>query len=76
MKTCHEFHVSVMRAIALGLELEESFFDDKFDQQFHDLRLLHYLPVKRALLQGTGERAGAHSGRDSLASLPEYTVDV
>ena len=62
-QTCHELHVHVMRAIALGLELEETFFDDKIDQQCHTLRLLSYPPIRTNLLQKEGQaRAGAHSG--------------
>lgn len=52
-----------MRSIALGLDLEEKFFDAKVDQQCHNLRLLSYPPIKRALLGGAGQaRAGSHSG--------------
>jgi isopenicillin N synthase-like dioxygenase len=63
MQTCHELHTYVMRAIALGLDLEETFFDAKIDQQCHNLRLLSYPPIKRTLLKGDDQaRAGAHSG--------------
>ncbi|KAF8076621.1 hypothetical protein FPV67DRAFT_1405984 [Lyophyllum atratum] len=63
-QTCHDLHVSVMRSIALGLDLEESFFDSKVNEQCHNLRLLSYPPVKTSLLQGDGQaRAGAHSDR-------------
>jgi isopenicillin N synthase-like dioxygenase len=52
-----------MRSIALGLNLGEQFFDDKINEQCHNLRLLSYPPVKRAILGGEGQaRAGAHSG--------------
>ncbi|KAI0747319.1 hypothetical protein BC629DRAFT_1298861, partial [Irpex lacteus] len=62
-QTCHDLHVQVMRAIALGLDLEESYFDQKIDQQCHNLRLLSYPPIKTDLLRGEGQaRAGAHSG--------------
>lgn len=63
-QTCHELHVRVMRSIALGLDLDEGFFDSKVDQQCHNLRLLSYPSVKRSLLEGEGQaRAGAHSGK-------------
>lgn len=63
-QTCHDLHVHVMRAIALGLDLDESFFDNKIDQQCHNLRLLSYPPIKTDLLLGEGQaRAGAHSGQ-------------
>ena len=53
----------MMRSIALGLDLEEAYFDNKIDQQYHNLRLLSYPPIKTSLLQKEGQaRAGAHSG--------------
>lgn len=52
-----------MRSIALGLDLNEDFFDKKINDQCHNLRLLSYPPIKRALLESDGQaRAGAHSG--------------
>ncbi|TFY78148.1 hypothetical protein EWM64_g5864 [Hericium alpestre] len=61
-QTCHEVHTGVMRSIALGLDLDEMFFEDKINEQFHNLRLLSYPPVKTSLLQREGQsRAGAHS---------------
>ena len=63
-QTCHELHVSVMRAIALGLDLEEGFFEKHINEQYHNLRLLNYPPIKTRLLRGAGQaRAGAHSGK-------------
>ena len=62
-QTCHELHTLVMRAIALGLDLEETFFDDKINEQYHNMRLLNYPPIRRNLLEKEGQaRAGAHSG--------------
>jgi isopenicillin N synthase-like dioxygenase len=62
-QTCHNLHVNVMRSIALGLNLEERFFDEKINEQCHNLRILSYPPVKKSLLEGEGQaRAGAHSG--------------
>ena len=52
-----------MRSIALGLDLHESFFDQRIDQQSHNLRLLSYPSVRTKLLSQEGQaRAGAHSG--------------
>jgi len=59
-----------MRSIALGLSLGEHFFDDKINGQCHNLRLLSYPPVERALLEGEGQaRAGVHSGEYTLRLL-------
>jgi len=51
-----------MRAIALGLDLQENFFQDKINAQQHNLRLLHYPVIKTDLLRKDGQaRAGAHT---------------
>jgi isopenicillin N synthase-like dioxygenase len=56
-----------MRSIALGLDLDETFFDNKVDQQCHNLRLLSYPPMQGVLLKGEDQaRAGAHSGTSFL----------
>ena len=74
-QTCHELHVLVMRSIALGLRLDESFFDDKIHEQYHNLRLLSYPPIKRQLLSGDGQaRAGAHSDYGTLTLLFQDSV--
>lgn len=63
-QTCHELHVHVMSAIALGLNLEENYFDQKINEQCHNLRLLNYPPIKTSALEKDGQaRAGAHSGK-------------
>ena len=61
-QTCHELHCVVMRAIALGLDLDEMFFEDKINEQRHNLRLLSYPSIKTSLLKEGQTRAGAHSG--------------
>lgn len=74
-QTCHDLHVLVMRSIALGLRLEESFFDSKIHEQYHNLRLLSYPPIKTELLRGDGQaRAGAHSDYGTLTLLFQDSV--
>ncbi|TFK88916.1 Clavaminate synthase-like protein [Polyporus arcularius HHB13444] len=74
-QTCHELHVLVMRSIALGLRLEETFFDSKIHEQYHNLRLLSYPPIKTQLLRGEGTaRAGAHSDYGTLTLLFQDSV--
>jgi len=52
-----------MRAIALGLDLDEMFFENKINEQYHNLRLLSYPPIKTLQLKEEIQaRAGAHSG--------------
>ena len=56
-----------MRAIALGLDMDEMFFEDKINEQYHNLRLLSYPSVEISLLKKEGQtRAGAHSGEFSF----------
>lgn len=69
-QTCHELHVLVMRSIALGLDLEEGYFDNRIHEQFHNLRLLSYPSIKTNLLKQEGTaRAGAHSDYGTLTLL-------
>jgi isopenicillin N synthase-like dioxygenase len=63
IKTCHEIHSVIMRAIALGLDMEETFFDDKINEQYHNLRLLSYSSMKASQLNSEGgARTAPHSG--------------
>lgn len=74
-RNCHELHVHVMKSIALGLNLEESFFDDKINEQWHNLRLLSYPPIKTSLLRNERQaRAGAHSDYGTLTLLFQDSV--
>jgi len=74
-ETCHNLHIDVMRSIAIGLDLEENFFDIKINDQCHNLRLLSYPPVKRNLLEKDGQaRAGAHSDYGTLTLLFQDSV--
>ncbi|PVG04208.1 Clavaminate synthase-like protein [Serendipita vermifera] len=66
-RTCHELHVDVMRSIAIGLELEEKFFDNLIHEQYHNLRLLNYPSIPTTALREEGQaRAGAHSDYGTL----------
>ncbi|KAF7970788.1 hypothetical protein HWV62_23066 [Athelia sp. TMB] len=69
-RTCHELHTVVMRSIAVGLDLDEMFFEDKVNEQSHNLRLLSYPSIRTSLLRGDGQaRAGAHSDYGTLTLL-------
>ena len=51
-----------MRAIALGLDLQENYFQDKINAQDNKLRLLNYPALKTGLIpKGNQVRAGAHT---------------
>lgn len=60
---CRLMHVEVMRAIAVGMGLEEGFFDSFVDVGDNTLRLLHYPSVKAEVFKiNPGQvRAGEHS---------------
>jgi isopenicillin N synthase-like dioxygenase len=67
-ETCKEMHVEVMRSIAVGLGIQESFFDDFTDKGDNTLRLLHYPTVKREVFKkNVGQvRAGEHTDYGEL----------
>lgn len=72
---CHELHVQVMRSIALGLGLEETYFDDKINAEDHNLRLLSYPPINAETLNKEGQaRAGAHTDYGTLTLLFQDSV--
>ncbi|GJE99942.1 clavaminate synthase-like protein [Phanerochaete sordida] len=69
-QTCHGLHVQVMRAVAVGLGLDETYFDERVDQQCHNLRLLSYPPVPTDVLAKDGQaRIGAHSDYGTITLL-------
>jgi isopenicillin N synthase-like dioxygenase len=64
---CRQLHVEVMKAIAVGMGLDDSFFDGFVDVGDNTLRLLHYPAVQSNVFKmnpGT-VRAGEHSVSDS-----------
>lgn len=68
---CKEIHVEVMRAIAVGMGIDERFFDSFVDDGDNTLRLLHYPAVKSEVFKiNPGQvRAGAHSDYGSITLL-------
>lgn len=69
--TLKDLHINVMRAIALGMGLEEYFFDSFTDGGDNTLRLLHYPPVKKSVWKKNPNqvRAGEHSDYGSITLL-------
>jgi isopenicillin N synthase-like dioxygenase len=63
--TCKELHMQVMRAIALGMGIDEKWFDGFTDVGDNTLRLLHYPGVPKSVFKrDDGQlqvRAGEHS---------------
>jgi isopenicillin N synthase-like dioxygenase len=64
-------HQSVMRAIAVGMELEETYFDRFVCDGDNTLRLLHYPAVRKDVFAvNPGQvRAGEHSDYGSITFL-------
>ena len=60
-----------MRAIAVGLGIEESWFDNYTDVGDNTLRLLHYPEVRKGVFEiNPGQvRAGEHSDYGSITLL-------
>lgn len=74
--TCRDLHTQVMRAIALGMGLNQSFFDSYTDGGDNNLRLLHYPPVLKSVFRGKNGRvrAGEHSDYGSITLLFQDNV--
>ncbi|OAL25226.1 hypothetical protein AYO22_05103 [Fonsecaea multimorphosa] len=68
---CRQTQVVVMRAIALGLGLEERYFDALVDEADNTLRCLHYPPARAEVFERSKDavRAGAHSDYGALTLL-------
>lgn len=68
---CKELHFNVMRAIAVGLGIDENWFDSYCDAGDNTLRLLHYPEVKSDVFKRNQNtvRAGAHTDYGSVTFL-------
>ncbi|KAL6703926.1 hypothetical protein ACN47E_008962 [Coniothyrium glycines] len=71
--TCKQLHMHVMRAIALGVGIDETWFDGFTDAGDNTLRLLHYPGVSKSVFKrDDGQlqvRAGEHSDYGSITLL-------
>lgn len=65
---CKKMHIEVMRAIAVGMGLDETFFDQYLDVGDNTLRLLHYPSVEADVFKiNPGQvRAGEHTVSESI----------
>lgn len=67
---CKLLHMEVMRAIAVAMRLDRSYFDGFTDKGDNTLRLLHYPPVPASAFSKAGTvRAGEHSDYGSITLL-------
>lgn len=73
---CKSLHTEVMRAIAIGMGLDSTFFDSFTDAGDNNLRLLHYPPVLKSVFKNNPDqvRAGAHSDYGSITLLFQDNV--
>ncbi|KAJ3322509.1 hypothetical protein HDU76_013871 [Blyttiomyces sp. JEL0837] len=69
-ETLHNLNMEVMRSIALGLGLDEKFFDPYCNGKDNILRLLHYPTVEKTVLDRENQtRTGAHTDYGSITLL-------
>ncbi|KAJ5726009.1 leucoanthocyanidin dioxygenase [Penicillium malachiteum] len=69
-QTCQDFHHTLLRALALGLQLDAHTFDSLVDGNDHELRLLHYPAVpKKELMNGQKTRIAPHTDFGVLTLL-------
>lgn len=68
---CKAVHIEVMRAIAVGLDLDAHYFDNFLDVGDNTLRLLHYPEVERSVFEANPNqvRTGEHSDYGSITLL-------
>jgi len=68
---CKALHIEVMRAIAVGMGIDEKFFDGYVDVGDNTLRLLHYPSVNKEVFKNNpGQvRAGEHTDYGSITLL-------
>lgn len=73
---CKHMHVQIMRAIAIGLGLEETWFDKFTDGGDNTLRLLHYPEVKSEVFKKNRNqvRAGEHSDYGSITLVRQHNL--
>lgn len=71
-----QLHMQIMQAIAVGLGIEEHWFDPFTDGGDNTLRLLHYPEVKSEVFKNNKNtvRAGAHTDYGSITCLFQVSV--
>ncbi|KAF3930489.1 hypothetical protein ABW19_dt0200464 [Dactylella cylindrospora] len=69
--TCKDLHMKVMRSIALGMGIDENYFDQYTDGGDNNLRLLHYPGQPKRVFKDKKNvvRAGRHTDYGSITLL-------
>lgn len=69
-QTCYKVELDILRAIAIGMGLEENFFHGYHQKADNQIRLLHYPPVEEEVLRmGEKERIAAHTDFGTMTML-------
>ena len=64
----------LMAAFALALNLDEAFFEDKFDRHISNMRFINY-PEQLSMINGSQLRCGAHTDYGSLTIVCSSDAD-
>lgn len=74
---CKDLHINIMRSIAVGLGIDEFWFDQYCDAGDNTLRLLHYPSVKADVFKKNENqvRAGSHTDYGSITLLFQVSRD-
>ncbi|KAJ5064396.1 hypothetical protein PSV09DRAFT_2377842 [Bipolaris maydis] len=75
--TCHEAEERLLRAVAVGLGLDETHFDDKLTDRVNEFRLTHYPPVRKSdisLEMGSQARTSEHTDFGTITLLFQDSV--
>jgi isopenicillin N synthase-like dioxygenase len=69
-ENAHVLHLEILRSLAIGLRIPETFFDQYCNAKEHNLRLLRYPSCPKTVLDREGqERAGSHTDYGSITLL-------
>ncbi|RMZ71375.1 gibberellin 20-oxidase [Pyrenophora seminiperda CCB06] len=74
---CHETEERLLRAVAVGMGLEETHFDDKLTDRVNEFRLTHYPPVRKCdinLESGNQTRTSEHTDFGTITLLFQDSV--
>lgn len=74
-QTCYATELEILRAIAIGMGLDETYFHSYHARADNQIRLLHYPPVEEELLRGgKKERIAAHTDFGTMTMLFQDSV--
>jgi len=74
---CHETEERLLRAVAVGMGLDEAHFDDKLTDRVNEFRLTHYPAVRKSdinLESGNQTRTSEHTDFGTITLLFQDSV--